>query len=96
MDIEAPAYLDPKSHNYGDKTTQLPSAQLLPTTTYYCRFHSNTLILNMDAGNLFFTGDLVHIMGTNIDCRGCSCRQHEPHLCGSALRVDNWVIFRLV
>ena len=38
MDIEAPAYLDPKSHNYGDTTTQLPSAQLLPTTTYYYNY----------------------------------------------------------
>jgi hypothetical protein len=50
----------------------------------------------MDVGNLFFTGDLVHIVGTNIDCRGRSCRQHEPRPCGSALRVDDWVIFRLV
>ena len=50
----------------------------------------------LDMGNLFFTGNLVHIVGTNIDCHGHCCSQHAPCPCGSALRVDDWVIFRLV
>lgn len=50
----------------------------------------------MDVGNLHFTGDLVHVVGTNIDCRGRSCPTHAPRPCGSALRVDDWVVFRLV
>lgn len=50
----------------------------------------------MDVGNLHFTGDLVHVVGTNIDCRGRSCPTHAPRPCGSALRVDVWVVFRLV
>lgn len=48
----------------------------------------------MDVGNLFFTGDLVHIVGTNISNRGRSCASHSP--CGSALLVDDWVTFRFV
>jgi hypothetical protein len=50
----------------------------------------------MDVGNLFFTGDLVHIVGTNIDDRGRSCDAHSPRPCGSALQVDDWVTFHLV
>ena len=50
----------------------------------------------MDVGNLFFTGDLVHIVGTNIDDRGRSCTAHSPRPCGSALRVDDWITFCLI
>ena len=50
----------------------------------------------MDVGNLFFTGNLVHIVGTNIDDRGRSCDAHSPRPCGSALHVDDWVTFHLV
>lgn len=50
----------------------------------------------MDVGNLHFTGDIIHIVGTNIDCRGRSCPQHAPRPCGLLLRVDDWVVFRLV
>ena len=50
----------------------------------------------MNVGNLFFTGDLVHIVGTNIGCRGRSCDQHAPRPCGHSLRVDDWVVFYLV
>ena len=53
-------------------------------------------IIIMDVGKLHFTGDLVHIVGTNIDCRGRSCPEHAPRPCGSALRVDDWVVFRLI
>ena len=48
----------------------------------------------MDVGNLFFTGDLVHLVGTNIGDRGRSCAAHLP--CGSSLRVDDWVMFHYV
>ena len=50
----------------------------------------------MDVGNLFFSGDLVHIVGTNIDDQGRSCDAHSLRPCGSALRVDDWVTFHLV
>ncbi len=50
----------------------------------------------MDVGNLVFTGDLVHIVGTKIDDRGRSCDAHSPRPCGLALRVDDWVVFHLI
>ena len=50
----------------------------------------------MDVGNLFFTGELVHIVGTNIGDRGRSCCLHTMIPCGTSLRVDDWVKFRLV
>ena len=50
----------------------------------------------MDVGNLFFTGELVHIVGTNIGDRGHSCCLHTMVPCGTSLRVDDWVKFCLV
>ena len=50
----------------------------------------------MDVGNLYFTGDLVHIVGTNMDDRGCTCNAHSPRPCGLVLCIDDWVTFNLV
>ncbi len=55
-----------------------------------------TMHVTLDIGNLFFTSDLVHIVGTNIGDQGHSCSLHSPFLCGSSLHVDDWVIFQLV
>jgi len=53
-------------------------------------------MIGINIGNLFFTGQLVHIVGTNIGDRGRSCDEHNPFPCGSSLRVNDWVTFRLV
>lgn len=50
---------------------------------------------SMDVGNLSFTGDLIHIVGTNIGDRGHNCAAHSQY-CGSVLCVDDWVLFRFI
>ena len=75
-------------HNY-THNQHLPAITTPNIITYY--HHSI-----MDVGNLHFTGDVIHIVGTNIDCHGSSCPQHALHPCGLSLRVDDWVVFCLV
>ena len=50
----------------------------------------------IDIGNLFFSGDLVHIVGIGMACRGRQCEAHSPLPCGSSLRTGSWVTFHLV
>ena len=50
----------------------------------------------IDVGNLFFSGQLVHIVGTNMWDHGRQCATHHPNACGAFLRMDDWVTFNLV
>ena len=59
-------------------------------------FNPPEMNVQTDVGNLFFTGDLVHIVGTIIDDLGGTCDAHSPLPYGSALRLNDWMIFRLV
>ena len=98
IDIEVGTHVDVLCLSQRAQHTQAwdTSYYLLPEIYRYCLLLLILPFFIMDVANLFFTGELVHIVGTNIGDRGRSCSLHTMMPCGTSLRVDDWVKFRLV
>jgi hypothetical protein len=76
-------------------STQLRTTCCVPLVTLPPPFVPPQLP-NMDLANLFFSGELVHVVGINISDRGRNCTTHNLVPCGSSLLVNDWVTFNLV
>jgi len=66
-----------------------PSKNTLPT---YQKPHNHHKI--MSSTNLFFSGEVVHIVGTNSSTNGRCCMYHDK--CGTSLSVGDMVCFHVI